>query len=89
MNLYIILGAACSDAEFLELLFKDPEEAARSLNLSLTDEELDQLNASVAAARSTGAKSAFEELRGKICPPHGVCPWVTRNPDCQDRRKSA
>jgi hypothetical protein len=89
MNLYIIFGAACSDANYLELLFQDPGAAARSLNLKLSDDELNQLNASIDAGRSNDAQHAIDEVRRRICPPSGVCPWVMPNPACQDARKSA
>jgi len=88
MNLLIIFGAACSDGSFLELLFKDPEAAAEFLGLELTDDELAQLNASIEAGRRDDAQATFAELRMKICPPGGVCPWVMGN--CyQGARKSA
>lgn len=88
MNLFIIFGAACSDGSFLELLFKNPKAAAEFLGLELTHEELAQLNASIEAGRKDGAQATFAELRAKICPPSGVCPWVMGN--CyQGARKSA
>jgi hypothetical protein len=89
MNLYIIFGAACSDANLLELLFRDPGAAAQALGLTLTDDELMQLNASIVAGRSNNAQGALEEVRRRICPPSGVCPWVMAPPRCQDARKSA
>ena len=75
-NLYTILGAACSSEEFANLLFTDPYAAARLLNLNLTDQELEALKTMVANGLKAGAQMTFAELRGKICPPNGVCPWV-------------
>jgi hypothetical protein len=44
VNLITLLGAAVGSEEFFLLLSQDPLKAARSLNMILTEAEVDQLN---------------------------------------------
>jgi len=65
MNVYTILGAALVDAEFSELLFKNPLAAAKKLGIVLTNFELDVLRAVLA---TEGLEDHFEAFSGKFCP---------------------
>ncbi|HEY7096126.1 MAG TPA: hypothetical protein VH437_05340 [Terriglobales bacterium] len=80
MNLYILLGAACWDEAFAQKLLSDPLAAAQDLGLQLTPGEIDWLNNAMAAGRSNGLIDVFRELRGRICPPGGVCPGLPLPP---------
>lgn len=83
MNLYTILGAACADETFAELLFTDSYSAVQSLGITLTQMEFDQLNMTLSAGFGSGLPEAFAMLRGKICPPGQVCPWMIGKPNGQ------
>jgi hypothetical protein len=75
-NIYTMLGAACSDQRFADLLFNDPQELAQVLNLTLSDTDLEYVRTLAENGQKLGAPETFTMLRAKICPPNGVCPWI-------------
>jgi len=92
MNLYAILGAAVINGEFAEDLFRDPRAAVKSLNIILTDAEFVVLQDIVKRGTENGMRKVMLDLRGRICPPGMVCPWIlaTREPkDCNTSEAAA
>jgi len=83
VNLYTILGVACADEIFAALLFTDSYAAVQSLGITLTQLEFDQLNMTLSAGIGAGLPEAFAGVRGKICPPGQVCPWMIGKPGGQ------
>jgi hypothetical protein len=80
MNLYTILGAAVMNEDFARDLFHDPYAALRSLNIVLTNAEFAVLQDMLRRGEDNGLPMLFMELRGRICPPGMVCPWLISKP---------
>lgn len=87
MNLLTILGAACVDPAFRELLFSDPEQAVRCLGIVLTNLEMDQLKNTLKHG-GQGLQDEFHELQMKICPMR-PCPYALATNLCAPGMSSA
>jgi hypothetical protein len=91
MNLYAILGAAVMNEKFAEELFREPYAAVNSLNITLTTAEFAVLLDMIKRGGENGLPKLFMELRGRICPPGMVCPWIlaTREPKIRNATDAA
>ena len=84
MNLYAILGAAVMNEDVAKELFRDPHGALNLLNIVLTNAEFAVLQDMLKRGEENKLPMLFMELRGRICPPGMVCPWLiaNRKPAC-------
>ena len=89
MNLYTILGAAVMNEDFATELFHDPYAALRSLNIVLTNAEFAVLQDMLKRSDEKELPRLFMELRGRICPPGMVCPWLIAKPRPHSKDKAA
>jgi hypothetical protein len=91
MNLYAILGVAVTNGDFADDFFRDPRAAVMSLNIILTNAEFLVLQDMIKRGTENGMQKVMLDMRGRICPPGMVCPWIvaTREPKDCNRSEAA
>ena len=89
MNLLTLLGAAIGSEEFCGLLRNNPVEAARLLNITLTEAERDQLIDTFTGENSEELWSSLPGIRKLLCkkPPCRAYVVIPDQPDVD--RKAA